>query len=108
MLAGEDIAGAPHNGSQLVNLIPTAIENRPAKRPVAEVSDHKIVGLGTSILVVFEVYAADPKSLLLKSLNEMPTDKSSSPTHDSYARHSTCSRSNEDSLPDSSGCSLSL
>ena len=75
IVAGEDKSGATHIRRELVDLVESLIDDIPAKDRVAQISDDKVIRHRGRIRRKLEIYAANPKLLVLESLDQMAADE---------------------------------
>jgi hypothetical protein len=65
VFTSEDITSTTHIGSKLIDLVKAPIDNGATKALVPQVANHKVVGFRLRKFVKFQVYAANPKSVIL-------------------------------------------
>jgi hypothetical protein len=66
MLAGKDVTGSSHVGSQLIYFIEAAVDYVSNDVLVTQVTDDKIIGYGFCKPGIPQIYTAYPKSILFK------------------------------------------
>jgi len=75
VLAGEDVAGAAHVGSQLINFIESLVDRAADVVGVTQIGDDEIIGLGFGVLIELQVDSAHPEAFPLQSFDQMAADK---------------------------------
>jgi len=71
VLTGEDIAGATHIGSKLIDLIESAIDHGTASTLIPQIRNDEIVGYRFCEWWIFEIDASDPEALAIQTLHKM-------------------------------------
>ena len=78
MLAGEDVAGAPHIGGKLVYFVEWAVDHGLNDAALAQVCDHEIIRRTGGVGGQAEVYASDPKAFVFEPFHQMAADETTS------------------------------
>ena len=81
VLAREDVSGAPHISSELINFIESAINDFAAIRRFAQIGENEIVGFCFGELGKLEIDTAHPETFSLQVLYEMGSDKAPCPAN---------------------------
>jgi len=74
VLTGEDIPGAAHVSSELINLV-DVLDDGAREVLIAQVADDELVGGRIGVFVSFEVHRSDPKVLSFEAFNQVAADK---------------------------------
>jgi hypothetical protein len=75
VVAGEDVAGTPHIGGQLIDFVERPIDHRAAELLAPQVADDEIVRLAVAEFRKFQIDPADPEALSFQATDEMAADE---------------------------------
>jgi hypothetical protein len=78
VFACKDVPGPTHIRSELVDLVKPRVDHGTAEILVAEVTDSEIIRLRFSVLVEFQVDAANPETLLTQPSDQVAADETAS------------------------------
>src|SRR6516165_8319044 len=99
VLASKNIAGATHICGKLIDLIESAVYDSPAKSLIPQVTHHEIVSSRIREVVKFQIYPANPKSIVLQPFDQMAADEPTGPADQRTFCHQPASPSQYRDFP---------